>query len=364
MSNNYYTVITGAKDNAGDFLIKKRATQLLSKLRPDRDIVHFNSWDLLENEKLIIVNNSKAVLLAGGPSVQTTMYPEIYKLSSSIDKIKVPVICFGVGSKHHNFNEFGWKNYLLSQESLQLLDKINKSGYLSSVRDDFTHNILKHKGFKNFINTGCPALFENEDQQPSNVKNIKTILFSLGVSYKFSKLMFSQMKEVISFLNEHYSIRIALHHSIDKSDVRLFEILNWLNHKEIEIIDLSKGIDRFMHEYNCCDLHIGYRVHAHIYRLSISKPSILLAEDSRGVGVNETIPSNVINAYNSVSFNLKNRIKIKFSKNKDLFVPNVELIKTIDRVLNNRDLLFDSKRVKESINNRLEIMNSFTNQLP
>ena len=87
MSNNYYTVITGAKDNAGDFLIKK-ATQLLSKLRPDRDIVHFNSWDLLENEKLSIVNNSKAVLLAGGPSIQTTMYPEIYKLSSSIDQIK------------------------------------------------------------------------------------------------------------------------------------------------------------------------------------------------------------------------------------------------------------------------------------
>ena len=96
----------------------------------------------MENEKLSIVNNSKAVLLAGGPSIQTTMYPEIYKLSSSIDQIKVPVICFGVGSKHHNFNEFGWKNYLLSQESLKLLDKVNKSGYLSSVRDDFTHKIF------------------------------------------------------------------------------------------------------------------------------------------------------------------------------------------------------------------------------
>ena len=364
MSNNYYTVITGAKDNAGDFLIKKRATQLLSKLRPDRDIVHFNSWDLLENEKLSIVNNSKAVLLAGGPSIQTTMYPEIYKLSSSIDQIKVPVICFGVGSKHHNFNEFGWKNYLLSQKSLQLLDKVNKSGYISSVRDDFTQNILKYKGFKNFINTGCPALFNLEKQEISEVKNITTILFSLGVSYKFSKLMFSQMKDLISYLNEHYSIRIALHHSIDKSDVRLSEILNWLNQNNIEVLDLSKGSDRFMKEYNCCDLHIGYRVHAHIYRLSISKPSILLAEDSRGMGVNETIPSNVINAYSSVSFNLKNRIKIKFSNNKDLFVPNVELIKTIDRILNNRDLLFDSKRVIESINNRLEIMNSFTNQLP
>ena len=60
------------------------------------------------------------------------------------------------------------------------------------------------------------------------------------------------------------------------------------------------------------------------------------------MGVNETIPSNVINAYNSVSFNLKIALKSSFQKTK-LFVPNVELIKTIDRVLNNRDLLFDSK---------------------
>ena len=109
MSKNYYTVITGAKDNAGDFLIKLRATQLLTKLRPDRELVHFDSWDSLVDEKLSVVNNSKAVLLAGGPSVQTKMYPEIYKLSSSIDQIKVPIICFGVGSKHHNFNEFGWR---------------------------------------------------------------------------------------------------------------------------------------------------------------------------------------------------------------------------------------------------------------
>ena len=78
----------------------------------------------------------------------------------------------------------------------------------------------------------------------------------------------------------------------------------------------------------------------------------------------ETITSNVINAYSPMKLNIINRFKIKFSRNKDLFLPNVDLINTISRILNNRDLLFDSKSVKESINNRLEIMNSFTNQLP
>ena len=45
-----------------------------------------------------------------------------------------------------------------------------------------------------------------------------------------------------------------------------------------EVIDVSydeKKIDMYLD----FDLHIGYRVHAHIYFLSKSKPSILLHED-------------------------------------------------------------------------------------
>src|SRR5699024_8576119 len=48
-----------------------------------------------------------------------------------------------------------------------------------------------------------------------------------------------------------------------------------------------------------CDLHIGYRVHAHIYFLSKRLPSILLHEDGRGNGVSEALNSPGIDAYKS-----------------------------------------------------------------
>ena len=35
--------------------------------------------------------------------------------------------------------------------------------------------------------------------------------------------------------------------------------------------------------------HVGYRVHAHLYCLSHATPSYLVAEDSRGLGVHETL---------------------------------------------------------------------------
>ena len=41
--------------------------------------------------------------------------------------------------------------------------------------------------------------------------------------------------------------------------------------------------------YSNCDLHIGYRVHAHVFMTSIKKPSILIKEDGRGEGMSEVI---------------------------------------------------------------------------
>ena len=43
MSTPYYVTLTGSRNNAGDFLIRHRAHNLLRDLRPDRDIVDMDS---------------------------------------------------------------------------------------------------------------------------------------------------------------------------------------------------------------------------------------------------------------------------------------------------------------------------------
>ncbi|WP_346961698.1 hypothetical protein [Clostridium sp.] len=63
-----------------------------------------------------------------------------------------------------------------------------------------------------------------------------------------------------------------------------------------EIEDLSYDLDK-MAVYDESDLHIGYRVHAHIYCLSHRVKSILIHEDGRGEGVSQAINLQGINAY-------------------------------------------------------------------
>ena len=56
----------------------------------------------------------------------------------------------------------------------------------------------------------------------------------------------------------------------------------------VETRDITGGAQGFA-IYDDVGLHIGYRVHAHLYCTSRATPSYLVAEDSRGSGVLETL---------------------------------------------------------------------------
>jgi len=51
-----------------------------------------------------------------------------------------------------------------------------------------------------------------------------------------------------------------------------------------QVAPIADGLDKFKALYDLTDLHVGYRVHAHIYSLSQQSASILINEDTRGVG--------------------------------------------------------------------------------
>jgi len=100
MSNRpYYVTLTGSKNNAGDFLIRYRAHNLLKALRPDREIVDYNAWEKLDEEKLAVINKAQALVLLGGPALRQNMYPEVYPLTDDLSKIKVPITIMGAGWK-------------------------------------------------------------------------------------------------------------------------------------------------------------------------------------------------------------------------------------------------------------------------
>lgn len=373
---NQYVILTGSKNNAGDYLIKYRAKKLFAWLRPDRNIIDMDGWKPLSDKDLITVNRSRALILMGGPALQEKMMPRVYRLREDLNEIKVPIISMGIGwhsseGKWHNTHD-----YPLNTATLQLISRIDSSGYQSSVRDYHTHNVLRHLGYKNFSMTGCPALFSQQHLGTTLIKNNNPskIGFSLGVSLKSSKAMEDQMKEAIIATRDNFKnakVEVVFHHAITKKESKgkLFEshqsFIKWLNTNKISYIDISGAAENLIGYYQDCDLHIGYRVHAHIFMNSISKPSVLLNEDGRGIALRDVIAGITFDAYEQVKNDHLFKLLKKIRVHQDQHVAASNLPTDLIHAINdeyNGGVRFEQPR--QNIDSHFGKMKSFIEQLP
>lgn len=379
---NQFTILTGSKSNAGDFLIKYRAKQLFKKLRPDREIIDFNAWEEFDEEKLKVVNESKALILLGGPSLQKNMRPNIYKMRKNLDDIKVSIVSMGIGWKSISGNWSDTYNYSLTQDSMELLERINNSGYQSSVRDYHTLNTIRFKGFENFLMTGCPAYYDLDflGKEFSN-QTIKKVAFSLGVSFIESPSMKKLMKDNILQCKDYFShqeFEVVFHHSLNRETFlsthnatsehvkRHNEFANWLESQNIRYTDISGSAENLMNYYSTVDLHIGYRVHAHIFMNSISKFSILISEDGRAKATKDVIGGIVLDGFREFKSGFIPKVFNKLLSKYDRYSVNAFLTKEIVANVSYEEKV-DFVRLKNSrqqIDNNFFVMREFINQLP
>ena len=379
---NQYVILTGSKNNAGDYLIKYRAKQLFKELRPDREIIDFNAWEEFDKEKLKTVNESKALILLGGPSLQKNMRPNIYKMTKDLDDIKVPIIFMGTGWKSISGNWNDTYNYPLNKESMKLLERINNSGYLSSVRDYHTLNSIRFKGFENFLMTGCPAYYDlNFIGKKTENPTIKKVAFSLGVAFIHSPSMQKLMKENILECKKYFEYKefeVVFHHSLDKDKFlsthnatsshvnKHNEFAKWLTSHNINYTDISGSAENLINYYSNVDLHIGYRVHAHIFMNSISRFSILISEDGRAKATKDVIGGIVLDGFNQFKNSFISKVLNKLLSSFDRYSSNKFVTKELlDNV--EYEQLINFYRIKNSrnqIDTNYNIMKKFIKQLP
>lgn len=378
-----YIVLTGSKNNAGDYLIKYRAKKLFKEFRPDREIIDYNAWEKFDQTRLNEVNNSKALILLGGPALQSPMRPKIYPMVDNLDDIKVPIIMMGIGWKSVNGSWNDTYEYPLTDDSIKLLKKIDQSGYQSSVRDYHTLNAIRFKGCNNFMMTGCPAYYDlpSIDNDIKISAKLNKVVFSLGVSFIESSSMQKQMKEVIIALKDLYKeqiFEVVFHHSLQKEKFLQThnatskhvnahnDFASWLDKQNIAYVDISGSAENLMNYYSEVDLHIGYRVHAHIFMNSISKFSVLISEDGRGKATKDVIGGIVLDGFSKVKMNLLSKVLGKLTPKYDRFEANNHIKKElIDNI--NYEKKIDYSRIKasrKSIDNNLNIMKNFIQQLP
>jgi len=372
-----YVILTGSKNNAGDFLIKYRAQKIFEAIRPDREIIDFNGWENFDDTKLAIINKSKVLILMGGPALQKDMVPNIYALPDDLDKIKVPIITMGIGWKSVQGDWFDTYNYSLSERTVRLLKRISNDGLSSSVRDFHTLNALTFKEFDNYLMTGCPAYYDLKsiNTKFSLPESIKKVAFSLGVSFVHSNSMDELMKSQILAFKEKFpsaDFQVVFHHALytgeklSRNKRRHSEFASWLDGQSVRYVDISGCAENLINYYSEVDLHVGYRVHAHIFMSSIKKMSLLFSEDGRAKGSRSAISGMVVDGYLGYKTNSLSKVLNKLIKNYDRYEANPfstkEAIEMVDYEVKSEGQR--SKLARQSIDQNFLTMKDFLQQLP
>lgn len=380
--SKYYVLLTGSKNNAGDYLIKRRAMDLLTVWRPDREFVDMNGWEPLSDEALEIVNGSEALVLTGGPAVNTKMRPVVYALRENLDDIKVPITTFGVGWRAPDGHWSSTQRFSFNQPSLQLLERIRESNLPASVRDYHTQNVLFHQGIERAVMTGCPALYApahlGQELQPATALSKVTV--SLGVHFARSQTLEAQAKELVTATRGTFpqaEVTVAFHHSLSESFAQAYGLNNplykaqlgfrdWLSAEGIPHVDLSGSAENLLGHYGAADLHVGYRVHAHILMTSIRKPSLLLAEDGRGFALKDVLGGHILDAFESFTDNKVFKAARRLGKPVDSYQAPSGLASDAVRGLESdqASAWARAKGAVDSIENHLPTMKGFIAALP
>jgi len=273
-------VLHGAISNAGDFLIYKRGKKLLENFFDD----NFDFIYKLRSKP--ITGDFDGLILLGGPLVTRTLHVQSKNIVEYIKNRNIPIFCMGLGISGKELQDY--KNYFLDRESVLFWKYIYETTNLFSVRDIDTSNMLKNYGI-NAEMTGCPALFnlQNIGNKSRDFKNRE--IRKIAVTIPNIRIRAYPPKTISDFLKTTYLFYLLSKNFKDKEVVIFFQHgyagLNQANKIMATIFgfessDISgeslekSGLDNF-------DIHIGTRLHSHIYFLSLNKPSFLLSVGAR-----------------------------------------------------------------------------------
>lgn len=290
------SLLSGADINAGDFLIVKRAHDLIERYVDNAEIKHYKRNASLE-PYIDEINESDILIFAGGPGYIADMYPGRFPLVDDIDRIKPKMFSLGMGCYNRTSNISSLK---FNDSTKKLIARLEEDGFSLGCRDVLAEQILKASGVQSTLMTGCPAWYDLDCLEEVNV--IRPVpaasVAKIAISDPANVENYGVAKEVILQLRKMFpqaQIEFVFHRGLnngigkkEKSDLSQKGLRKWCQQNDVVIRSIEHSADGFR-IYDEVDCHIGFRVHAHIYSLSHRRPTFLIEEDGRGFGVNETL---------------------------------------------------------------------------
>jgi hypothetical protein len=278
--------LTGAFKNAGDHLIGFRARALVRE-HADPDVLNLNRKEITERSYEQFAE-ARAVLLAGGPAYQREMYPSVYDLD--LDRIEVPVLAYGLGWK----GKLGQQpdDFQFTPDALKFIERIHADPTrFSSARDQLTVDMLAAQGIKNVAMTGCPAWYDlakietdyvfNPD--PARIIVSAPAVPQAGLAEVLKRIhkLYPKAEKLLAFNAGFRSTRSKKTSAYTRWN---YYLMAYARARGFKSVSFEGDLESFTDVMASADLHVGYRVHSHLFSLSQRIGSVLIAEDSRGVG--------------------------------------------------------------------------------
>lgn len=347
-------LLSGAIKNAGDYLIVQRSKDLLKQAYPESTIEVVSRKCSLQNQ-LDKLNQADVLVFGGGPSYCKGLYPNDIPLVNDLNQIKTKMFFLGAGWYGQSTDLKEIYKYKFNDSSLRLLKRVESDSKILGCRDWYSVKVLNANGIPSAIMTGCPAWYNLDFIDKTKLFCSKTIKRILVSDPADMRLFGSQSMELVKYLIKKFpdaAIEYVFHRGISKDNLSskiqvpyVEKTQNALQSMGVPFYDISYGYEGF-HKYDKCDLHIGHRVHAHIYNLSIRNRSILFEEDARGAGVNEALGMWSIKAYDKKIYSSSGNFMKVYNKLVGYGSTNPYAVKEldmyIDYLLDNNELIYEN----------------------
>lgn len=279
----------GAKKNVGDFLIHARARKLWAHIAPAAEVVSIKRW-----EKFEFPSDATSLIMCGGPGFTPRMVEGVFPLAQSALERDLPVSGLALGWQGLPKRNPG--SFAMTARSVAALRGIVEAGAPISVRDDVTHRIASQYGIET-IRTGCSAWYSVPHLgQPaqSGLTEPRTIVYTTPAKDENARESVDVMRMLKRrFPNAH--LVASFHRGIDADELtpkpqakNLRAQAKAARRLGFEVRDVAYDLAKIGF-YEEVDLHVGYRVHAHLDFVSRRRPSVLLSEDGRGFGQTESL---------------------------------------------------------------------------
>lgn len=280
--------------NVGDKLICESALKILTKRLPE-----FNPVLKFRGDSLDGFSRKKTqIVFAPGFSVSNNTYPDLYTLFSDLNRLE---FFYPVGCSYQNITP-SYDAFMQSEfnkETIEFLSFVTRSFGPLPCRDMLIVKMLEDR-------FNIPAFYSGDmgiyDESKIGLKflppkTINSVVFTIQHHPKYLE----QSLKLLTLIRSEFpkaKLYVAYHSKPNPLSDRVANFATELGYEVMNQFGNTSNLER----YHAIDLHIGYRLHGHIYFLRQRKPSILMVEDARSFGLANTQGTHV-GCINAVSDN-------------------------------------------------------------